>query len=152
MTVIAYRFGIMAADSRAFSGDQHPIGSKCKIRRWEDGTLIGVSSNRLGGAERVHEWLMAGRPDDFKLPENFNYLRVNPNGEVFQGDENGFESGPLKAPFHTIGSGEKYAHGAMTAGADAFKAVEAAIACDVWSDHLLYLANKDKDPWQATKN
>ena len=47
MTIIAYRDGIMAADSRAYTGDPDPIGVKQKIR-WHDGELLGASSRAVG--------------------------------------------------------------------------------------------------------
>lgn len=49
MTTIAYRNGVMAADTRAYSGGKLPIGTKTKIERLEDGTLLGVSSITPGG-------------------------------------------------------------------------------------------------------
>jgi hypothetical protein len=33
LTTICYRDGVMAADTRAYSGDKLPIGSKTKIRQ-----------------------------------------------------------------------------------------------------------------------
>lgn len=138
MTTIAYRDGTMAADSRAYSGDKHPIGSKVKIRRMADGTLIGASSTQPGAGETVLDWYEKGRPKDFKLPDSFTFLAAHSNGDVYYGCDSKMLSGPLTGDFFTIGSGEGYAHGAMAAGMSAEEAVRIACKADPWSGFPLH--------------
>lgn len=150
MTCIAYRNGVMAGDSRAYAGDKIPIGSKQKIRRLADGTLLGASSTHVGGPGWVLDWYEAGMPstpgEHVNLPSSFTLLVVKPDGSVWYGDNNADKgvtnlSGPLEVEFIAIGSGEEFALGAMAAGADAVNAVKAACRLDVWSDLPIYAAS-----------
>lgn len=140
MTTIAYRDGVMAADSRAYSGDKHPIGNKVKVRRLENGTLIGCSTTVVGGGERVLDWYEGGMDSEEEVPESFQLVVVKPNGEIYIGTGSTYLSGPLEAEFIAIGSGEQYAHGALMAGADAVDAVGIACRCDAWTDFPIYAA------------
>ena len=136
MTTIAYRNGVMAADSRAYSGGKLPIGSKVKIEKLEDGTLLGVSSITPGGGEAVRQWYKEGcnKDNPFIVPEKFSLLVVKPNGEVWFASDNLLLTGPLQAEYFAVGSGEDFALGAMAAGAGPEAAVEIACQLDVWSD------------------
>ncbi|MGB3833792.1 MAG: hypothetical protein WA975_18225 [Mesorhizobium sp.] len=137
MTTIAYKAGVMAADTRAYAGFNSPLGEKRKIRRLADGTLIGCSSNQVGLPEAVMSWFEAGA-DMMATPKpaetKFAFLAVRPNGDGFYANDDFLLSGPIKAECFAIGSGEGVAHGAMRAGADARRAVEIACEIDVWSD------------------
>ncbi len=136
MTTIAYKEGVMAADSKAYAGFNTPLGQKCKIRRLSDGTLIGCSSNQVGAGEAVMDWYARGaNPEDGpKLEESkFTLLVVKPNGDAFYAFDNFLLSGPIRAECYAIGSGEGVAHGAMRAGASAERAIEIAAECDVWT-------------------
>lgn len=135
MTTIAYRDGIMAADSRAYSGNRFPVGEKTKIRLLDDGTLIGVSSTVPGEGEAVIQWFAAGADpkDGPSASPKHTLLAVRPGGEVFFADDSYFISGPLKAEFFAIGSGGEYAQGAMAMGASAEQAVRIACRLDPWS-------------------
>lgn len=136
MTTIAYRSGVMAADTRAYSGDKVPIGWKRKIHCLADGTLLGVSTTSVGGDALVRRWVEAGCAEptnDSLKPESFSALMVRPNGEVFYACNNLEWSGPLTAEFLAIGSGDQFALGAMAAGASAVKAIAIAIELDPWS-------------------
>jgi ATP-dependent protease HslVU (ClpYQ) peptidase subunit len=150
MTVIAYRAGIIAADSRAYAGDKVPIGSKQKIRRLGDGTLLGASSTHVGGTGWAMDWYEDGMPSEagkeVKLPDSFTLLVVKPDGSVWYADKGGDKgvanlTGPLSTEFIAIGSGEEYALGAMAAGLDAISAVKAVCKLDVWSDLPIYAAS-----------
>jgi hypothetical protein len=136
MTTIAYKAGIMAADTRAYGGFNTPLGQKRKIRRLPDGTLIGCSSNQVGLGEAVMDWYEAGA-DPEKGPKadetKFTLLVVKPNGEAFYGYDSFYLSGPIRADCFAVGSGEGLAHGAMRAGASAERAVEIACDADIWS-------------------
>lgn len=147
MTTIAYRAGVMAADSRGYSGNRTPVGSKAKIERLEDGTLIGASCTIAGGAEAIRKWYCDGMPKEpaYALPEAFTLLIVKPNGEALYGNDAHMLAGPLTADFYAIGSGCDYALGAMEMGADAKTAVEVACKLDVWSDCPIYCVSHDGD-------
>lgn len=144
MTTIAYANGIMAADSRAYSGGRTPIGSKVKMRRLEDGTLLGGSSSVVGGTEAVLEWYIAGATpnvDGIFFPDSFNLLVAKPNGEVFFANNQPALSGPLKPEYIATGSGEEFAYGAMYMGANPLQAIQAACHLDPYSGLPIYAAS-----------
>lgn len=136
MTTIAYRAGVMAADSRAYAGFNAALGQKTKIRRLDDGTLIGCSSNQVGLGEAVMDWYADGA-DPAKAPKasetKFSLLAVMRDGQAYYASDNFLLSGPITAEFFAVGSGEGIAQGAMHAGASAELAVEIACRVDVWS-------------------
>jgi len=136
MTTVVFRNGVMAADRRAYSGDKVPVGSKTKIKRLKDGSLLGISSTVVGASATLEAWVEAGCPQPSNSdmqPEHFELLLVRPNGEVFYTSGNLSLSGPLEADFFAIGTGSCYALGAMEMGAGPEHAVEIASRLDVWS-------------------
>lgn len=131
----------MVADSRGYAGYNALIGAKRKIRRLEDGTLIGVSSNQVGFGEAIMDWYAAGANLDAtpRAPEiNFSMLIAKPNGQVFFAFNSFNMAGPLDAEFYAIGSGEGVATGAMEMGAGPERAIEIACKHDVWSGLPVY--------------
>lgn len=137
MTTIAYRDGVMAGDSRGYSSSRYPIGSKVKVERLPDGTLLGASSTIPGGAETARAWWNARQTDDhhdIELPASFTLLIVKPNGEVYYVNDTHHVAGPLRGEFFAIGSGGEYAQGAMQMGATAVEALRAACKLDPWSE------------------
>jgi ATP-dependent protease HslVU (ClpYQ) peptidase subunit len=147
MTTITYRDGVMAADSRAYSGNKVPIGEKIKLRRLDDGTLIGASTSTCGAAGWVLDWVEAGCPavagGTELLPDKFDVIVVRPDGSVFYGSDTPVLTGPLDAPYLAAGSGQEYALGAMAHGATAVEAVRAACLLDVWSGLPVYAVTRD---------
>lgn len=140
MTTIVYRNGVMACDSRAYSGGSMPIGSKSKIERLDDGTLLGVSSTIPGGAEAIRQWYKDGMPKDcnYNLPDRFSLLVAKLNGSIFMANDNLMISGPLMGEYFAIGSGSEYALGAMAAGLGPEQAVKIACELDVWSSEPIF--------------
>jgi ATP-dependent protease HslVU (ClpYQ) peptidase subunit len=142
MTVIVYRDGVMAADTRAWSGDSVPVGWKKKIRRLEDGRLVGCSCPEVGVPNAFLDWIAAGAPEDAKPKiddnEGLSGLVVDAQGQGWLYTANMQCSGPIHAPYFAIGSGEKYALGALAMGATAEEAVQAACDLDVFSDLPLH--------------
>lgn len=136
MTTIAYRAGVMAADTRAYSGDKVPIGFKTKIHRLSDGSLFGCSSSSVGADGLLRRWVDGGcqpcKSDDLK-PDGFQLLLIRPSGDVFYAKDNMELTGPLSAAYFAIGSGDQFALGAMAVGASAKKAIEAAATLDPWT-------------------
>lgn len=140
MSVVVYHDGKMAADTRAYSGSTHPIGHKIKIFRLEKGphagSLLGICSNAPGQPEELRNWIEAGaeRADEL-VPQgpSFEALLVKPDGTIFLYNDAYYAAGPIVSKIASIGSGKKYAMGAIYAGADVKRAVEIAIECDPWS-------------------
>jgi ATP-dependent protease HslVU (ClpYQ) peptidase subunit len=134
VSVVVYKDGVMAADSRAYSGGSHPIGTKKKIHRLTDGSLLGITSNQIGLPEAVRDWIDQGARRDALLPDqpSFTAIHVLTNGEIYFYDDSYVPSGPITTSEITIGSGMKYALGALKMGATAYEAVEVAKQCDFY--------------------
>lgn len=138
MTTIAYRKGLMAADSRAYSGSAESVGIKDKVFKLIDGRLLGVSSNCLGIGVLVRDWILDGMKQD-KVPltrnkDDFDALLVSPDGTAFIINGLWMPSGPIKANYFSIGTGSHYAKAAMRLGCTAVQAVDIACELDIWSD------------------
>lgn len=136
MTTIVYRDGVLASDSRAYSGDSGPIGFKKKIHRLSNGALLGISSSKVGLPEAIVRWFESegeDHPGDKFEELHFQALLITPDGEVYYYHDSLAPSGPLHGQFHAIGTGDQYALGAMTCGATADAAVMVAMQHDVWT-------------------
>lgn len=136
MTTIAYKDGILAADTRAYGGGRTPIGSKTKIHRLDDGSIFGCSSSCVGADALVREWIENGCPNqrnETVKPENFELILVRPSGEVFYAHDNFSITGPIRTGKIAVGSGKEFALGAMEMGAGALQAVECAARLDPWT-------------------
>lgn len=146
MTVIAYRDGVMAADSRAWSGGHSPIGAKTKIR-CVDGVLIGCASSVPGGAEHTIAWYLAGADPAAVMPKDFQILIVKADGTALYADDHPYLSGPLTAEYFAIGSGRQFLLGALYCGATAVDAIAAGIALDTVSGgQIVSLTHDGKEP------
>jgi ATP-dependent protease HslVU (ClpYQ) peptidase subunit len=138
MSVIVYHHGVMASDSRAYSGDTHPIGTKRKIHRIEEGphagSLLGICSNVVGTPDEFKAWIEGGAPGGVAVPADpsFEAILIKPDGDAFFFNDSYTATGPIVADTFTLGSGKKYALGAIKAGAGVVDAVKIAIECDVW--------------------
>lgn len=134
----------MGADTRGYSGHNTPIGEKVKIRRLEDGTLIGVSTTIPGCGEALIDWYANGLGKPPEMPERrFTIIAVKPDGSGYYADDAFTFSGPLKADYFAIGSGSDFAIGAFEAGADVFNALRIAAKCDPWTDGRLTFLEHD---------
>ena len=133
MSVVVYHKGVMAADSRAYSGSAHPAGNKLKIHRLKDGSIVGITSNQVGMPEAFVEWLNNGGSRDDLMPASpsLSAIVVSPSGDIALYDD-GYTPSRVWGDTFTIGSGRKYALGAIAMGADAKRAVEVAIEHDLW--------------------
>ena len=131
MTTIAYRAGVLAADTGMTVGGSR-LGSIVKIARREDGALAGAAGNAWYSAAFL-AWFLggaSGAPPEAKLDQS-NIDR----GVIFLADGTieVFEPGgsfKLTAPYFAFGAGRPEALGAMHAGASAVGAVQAAIEHD----------------------
>lgn len=132
MTTIAYRDGILAADTRAYSGHTNWVGVKSKIFELSDGMMVGISTPNPGYSAELMDWVVSGFEMDrypILADRTFSMIVVYPNGQVSVFIDNHTDIGFLSNDFFAIGSGECYALGAMAAGASAIEAVK--IGCDM---------------------
>lgn len=146
MTIIAYRNGIMAADTGVFAGST-VVGKSVKVVRALDGTLYGACGYS-GDAAEFRKWVRDGAvkpmPKIRKTSESesaIHVVKAFPNGSVefisSFGANDFFDT-----RYYASGSGEDYALGALFMGATAVEAVRATIAhCSTtrgpicWADH-----------------
>lgn len=131
MTVIAYRDGVMAADTGGWRGNAVMPWFR-KIARGPDGTLYGGA----GSAARLCEFI--SWVDDFCLGEmplpraegdgrsDMSILIARPDGSLEILSHEGREV-LVDAPYAAIGSSAEVCLGAMYAGADPETAVAAAL-------------------------
>jgi hypothetical protein len=132
MTIIAYRDGVLAADTAAHNGATRICGVT-KIARREDGVLAGAS----GGPDFMGEFLRwvrgekSERPTPIKDSDGTDMGALFfPDGRIEIYESNGmFEITP---GYYAMGSGRDQALGAMFLGAGAVQAVRAAIAHDAY--------------------
>lgn len=138
MTTIAYRDGILAADSKAYGGKfcASP-GEKSKLHRIAKGRLkgwlVGISSNSVGADTLLLDWIARGAPlptsGDMR-PDEFVILALAPDGSLYLANDNLGFSGPITSAYYAIGSGADFALGAMAMGASAAQAVATAALFD----------------------
>jgi hypothetical protein len=160
MSTIVYRDGILAADTRAFSGSKAPIGNKRKIFkvRLSDGsyTSFGVSTAHPGLSEEIRDWFASEKVHDAEpvlAGREFDALEITSGGEVFFYKDSFAPTGPLDADYYAIGSGAEYALGAFSMGADALTAIQIAGEHDVWtggSVQRILTGPEDETPKKST--
>ncbi|WP_420961081.1 hypothetical protein [Brucella sp. IR073] len=131
MTTIAYRDGIMAADSGCWAGDASH-GWAEKIAKGPDGVLYGTSG-RAAKCFSFLDWVRGGyqgaRPEPAATSDaesDFIVLMATAGRGVRVLTAFGEEHYP-EAPYFAIGGGSVAAFGALYAGASAQVAIEAAI-------------------------
>lgn len=128
MTTIAYRDGVLAADSLVTLGSTKVHGSYQKIRRIGD-YLIGTAGS-VADCQAFVVWLKEG--DDTLPPPKGEYgaLVVGPQGKVREIENGSVLPSPRGAKFFALGSGGPFALAAMYAGATAAEAVKIAAKID----------------------
>jgi ATP-dependent protease HslVU (ClpYQ) peptidase subunit len=130
MTTVCYRDGILAVDSMVTSGDCL-VGTSEKAKMMPDGSFV-AHGGILADAELVFAWIAEGEDAKDKPsvdPDQFEAVRVYPNGRIvwYSGKLTRFEYTEHRG-FFAFGSGERFALGAMAAGASAEEACR--IACE----------------------
>ena len=132
MTTIAYRAGIMAADSGSWAGDASH-GWAQKLAKGPDGTLYGVAGN-AAQCEGFLQWVNEGCHGPYPQADregtdgkdsSFIVLAVTPGGLIRMITARG-EERYQGAPYYAIGAAAPVAFGALFAGATAEQALEAA--------------------------
>lgn len=131
MTTIAYRSGVLAADTGTTVGGTR-IGDTSKIGRAVDGSLYGAAG-RSTYASAFREWahdMRCGTPPEAIVDGNYcdRGLIVYPDGRIEIYEQGGKFT--VAAPYYAMGSGRCEALGAMHAGGDAEAAIRAAMAHD----------------------
>lgn len=130
MTTIAYRDGIIAADSGVTSGSSH-VGYATKIGRGGGqykGWVAGVSGNLDWSRAFLDSFEKGDLLPQAKGDEGGTLL-ISPRRQMFlwYGVYTPYR---IRAPFYAIGSGCNEARGAMAAGASAIEAVRIAKRLD----------------------
>lgn len=130
MTTIAYKAGVLAADSlTTVNGMRDSFAQKI----WQVGPLLigGAGSSAL--CIQFYEWVKEGMEGQCPIRcDGANGFIVTPDDTIVTWGENGpWTSRGVE--FCAFGSGERFALGAMAAGASAEEAVAAAIRFDVYS-------------------
>ncbi len=150
MTTIAYRDGVLAADSRETSGceDSGQLAALCDKLFRVGPFAIALQGDTTPGMAWLHwfrkrasNWTpgdeLPHTPADIidRFLENgsdFTAVVRCPGAKLFVYDEWGLPI-QITAPYYAVGSGAKVAYGAMHAGASATAAVEAACAHDPYT-------------------
>lgn len=134
MTTIAYRDGILAADTLITYGTTLMPCKHKKIHKLPNGSLFGFcGSIELGEIMRrslvnvgQSDGILEDRRDLDK--ENFEGILVSPDGQTLFFENRSWI--PLEVPYIAMGSGKEYAYGALFLGASAKQAVKTAMALD----------------------
>lgn len=129
MTIIAYRDGVMAADSAIWSGGSIIAGHMRKIVRHPDGSLAaatGEASLLAWFLERIETGEILQSPPKDETQEGFNGLLVRPNGDVYRCGVNMLLY-PINGPWQAVGGPTAFLSGALAAGATAEEAVHLAL-------------------------
>lgn len=144
MTTIAYRDGIMAADS--MNSDEGYLGKLDCQKLWiVDKSLIGVSKGSYAGLVFI-EWYKGNLPDDCmdcKLTEedDFEAIVVEPSRKILTYNRYLIPEEHGKKKFFAIGCGSKCAMVAMECGATAQKAVQVTCKYDLYTGGRVHTIN-----------
>jgi ATP-dependent protease HslVU (ClpYQ) peptidase subunit len=127
MTTIAFRSGIIAADSRGGASGWVLPGFETKLLRLRHTTGVAAICGNLAEAMKLFDWLDDPLRGDKPQPGgNPRVIVVDQGGDRLTVYEDGHHYVEPPAPFYAWGSGFPVALGAMHAGASAEKAVEIA--------------------------
>ena len=134
MTTIAYRDGVLAADTLAtWCGGRSGYATKVVKR----GPMLAAASGAATACGRFLDWFKSGMPDmpDMGDGQKEGYwatgIIVMPDDMIVEFSPDGVSR--KRAEMYAVGSGADYALGAMAAGATAEGAVQAAIRFDTKS-------------------
>lgn len=129
MTAIAYRDGIMAADTMSVVDEHVKLLDEQKIGKHKS-HLFAISGENCPTLKDFKTWFFPdlGQPRRKPYGGNFKFeaMVVTPEGEIQQWDQRGTYE-VMKLPFYAIGSGKEVCLGALELGATARQAVAAAI-------------------------
>lgn len=126
MTTIAYRDGVLAADTQVNGCNGCPVGYVAKIGATENG-FWWAFTGEAQQQERAVEWVQTREGDPPKT-ETGCLILISPAGVVREWWGNGWLQ--CSADHFAWGAGERMARAAMLAGADPQRAVEIASILD----------------------
>ena len=143
MTTIAYRAGVLVADSLVTAAGMR-CGYVRKIAKSSSGWMGGTSGN-LQDMAIFNEWIEHDCPNmPPKTDGDCDGFVVAPSGALMLWAGKGILV-PMEAEFTAVGSGERYAMAVMEAGLNAKRAVEIACRLDTGSGgELTILTNLDR--------
>lgn len=128
MTTIAYRDGLLAADTGVCSNNGGCVAFMTKIAKGPGGILGGACGRGVFG-EAFLAWVRSGRYGASPEAKDGDLgIVVTPDGQIHAYEDGGMVT--LRGPYFAIGSGMSEALGAMFAGATAEQAIHAAMAHD----------------------
>lgn len=126
MSVIAFDGRYLAADSQGTCAGARLVATK--LFRLGNGDILGFTGDRELGLRLKDLWwegrMLSDWPD-FQKGDDWCRLVIATKGKVFTTEKQPVLM-PLESPYYAWGSGRDFALGAMAAGADAVRAVEAA--------------------------
>lgn len=125
MTTVAYRDGVLAADTLSTcNGLIDDYGAKV----WRVGkVLVGAAGSRAV-CLKFRDWVAGGMEGDSPMADDANGIVVSSAAVVCWSEKGPW---PVTAPFYSLGSGYQVALGAMEMGATAEQAVSAARKWDL---------------------
>lgn len=127
MTTIAFRWGVLATDSRTMLGGWKAPYDVQKLHRMDDGTVCATAGDYTLALAFI-EWLQSGEAGDRPSLDGATVIRLLKDGSLFVYEHGGKFT--IKPDFGAWGSGSPAANAAMHMGADARKAVEIAALLD----------------------
>jgi ATP-dependent protease HslVU (ClpYQ) peptidase subunit len=131
VTTIAYRDGVLAADSLVTEGNRR-VGMVTKV--FAKNGVVAACAGCLAHMHAFRDWFlngMSGDPPSLLNGDSESDAIIIYRGRVVTWSKLGWDM--MRSDFYAIGSGAGPALGAMAAGATAEQAVVAAITLDVWS-------------------
>ena len=143
MTTVAYRNGVLAADSRLNWDDAYAT-SMTKLTKLPDGSWLSTAGAMQDG-ERLRKWYEKGAVAS-RYPKKMSIqgLLLAPDGSVWMFDDDGrIRVEENSDHFVAIGSGAPAALGAMQMGAGAVQAVEIAAKIDLATGLPVQWVTKD---------
>lgn len=129
MTTIAYRDGVLAADTQQTDAHGCAHGRVVKVTR--RGPILAAAAGQACHARKFLDWFRAGMNGEPAIGDddrNADGILFLPDGTVIEFSPRGSKT--VTCEFYATGSGMDYALGAMAMGASAEEAVRVAMRFD----------------------
>ena len=131
MTTIAFKDGIICADSGITCNEMSITDDIPKIRRNKAGDLAGAAGSR-GYCHKFLEWFSAGEiGDTIEASEDACAVIIRADGSIYVLDGGGRFR--MSRPNVAIGTGAPFAYAIMQSGGSAEEAVKIACELDIYS-------------------
>lgn len=137
MSLVVYRDGKLYADTRAWGGEGSlpSPGAKNKVVYADDGALIGITSASLGETTDILRAYNAGKT----WVENGSFAAIIVKPDIpgyFYWLDASHIVGPFDETHFAVGTGAKYALGALETGAEIAEVFRAAAKYDYFTDSV----------------